>query len=184
MMNKITRRTFLKTAGTAVLAVAAAGALTACSDETPAPAPSQTFKPTYIQPEKPETNETNVDISDFWTVRGTSTHEDNSKTLYGIVCFKIKNTGKSEMNLSADIFDVKVDNQLKSGKYLYKQTETYGLTSKDMPKTLAAGASANLAVSVEVDSSLYAMWYQNNHEITLTVKNNDASADFKFSTKA
>lgn len=179
MMEKMTRRTFLKCAGSAVLVVAAAGALTACGPEdVPTPAPTPSVKPSL---EKPTQNKTGLDISD--TGYGVGYVSVNGvKEPYATFTFTVKNTSSASITLTRDSFTVKLDDGEEQKLIgIYDQTEK-GIKSFTT-KELKAGESAPIAVRINVSESVYNSMFTDNHKVEMIAHNNGATASFKFQTK-
>lgn len=179
MMEKMTRRTFLKCAGSAALAMAAAGALTACGPEdvpTPAPAPAPSVKPSL---EKPTKNDTGIDVVsiDGYGVGGSSTN--GVETLYAKFPFTVKNTSNAPITLTKDTFTVKLnDGEEQKLIGIYDQTENgaKSFTTKE----LKAGESAPIEVRININKSNYNSILSGNPKVELIVHNNGATASFKF----
>ena len=179
MMEKMTRRTFMKCAGAATLAVAFAGALTACGQETPPAAPTQ---PTPTQPTKPEANNTGIEVSDISTNTGYMNKQDGSKVLYAFVKFTGKNTSNAPITLNRDTFTIKLDDGAEQKVNSIFDRDGTHMTSFGS-KELKAGESAALGLNIVISQSVYDNWNKDNHKIEMIAHNNGATASFKFQTK-
>ena len=91
MMDKMNRRAFLKSAGTVALAVAAAGVLTACGED--APAPSVEFKATKLY--------TTISYSDSAMTQITGTNV--------AIDLEVKNGTGAEIKLTKDLFAMELE---------------------------------------------------------------------------
>lgn len=177
MTKKMTRRTFLKCAGSAALAVAAAGALTACGPEdVPTPAPTPSTKPSL---EKPTKNDTGLDVisTDGYGLGGSS--KNDVDTLYANFWFTVKNTSNASITLNQDSFTVKLNDgeeQKLIGIYDQIGTELKSFTTKE----LKAGVNAPIAVRINVNREGYNSILSGNPKVELIAHNNGATASFKF----
>lgn len=176
MMEKMTRRTFLKCAGSAALAVAAAGALTACGPEdVPTPAPTPSVKPS---PEKPAKNDTGIDIVSFDGYGAGGSKKDGVETLYAKFRFTAKNTSNAPITLTKDTFTVKLnDGEEQKLIGIYDQTENgaKSFTTKE----LKAGESAPIEVRTNINRVGYDNILTGIPKVELVVHNNGATASFK-----
>lgn len=177
MMEKMTRRTFLKCAGSAALAVAAAGALTACGPEdVPMPAPSTAVNPSL---EKPTKNDTGLDISSIEGYGAGGSSKNGVETLYATFQFTVKNTSKASITLNQDSFTVKLnDGEEQKLIGIYDQTEN-GIKSFTT-KELKASESAPIAVRINVNKAGYNSVLTGSLKVELIAHNNGATASFKF----
>lgn len=91
MMDKMNRRAFLKSAGTVALAVAAAGVLTACGED--APAPSVEFKATRIT--------TSIGYKDQAMTQVTGTNVAME--------LEVKNSTSTEIKITKDLFAMELE---------------------------------------------------------------------------
>lgn len=177
MMEKMTRRTFLKCAGTTVLAAVAAGALTACGPEdVPTPAPSTAVNPLL---EKPTKNDTGLDISSIEGYGAGGSSKNGVETLYAKFLFTVKNTSNASITLNQDSFTVKLnggEEQKLIG--IYDQTEkgAKSFTTKE----LKAGESAPIEIRINVNKSGYNSILTGIPKVELIAHNNGATASFKF----
>lgn len=159
MMEKMTRRTFMKGVGAVALAAAFAGSLTAC-----APAG------------------TGIEASDIKTTHGFMNNRDGSKKYFGFVMFTVKNTSGASITLTRDIFTVKLDGGTEQKiDSVYDQVadglQTFG------SKELKAGESAAIAVSFDISQSVYDSWKKDDHKIELIAHNNNTTSSFTVSSK-
>lgn len=174
MMNKITRRTFLKTAGTAVLAVAAAGALSGCDG-------GGSSKPTPVTPTKPVTNQTGLDVTDMFIGFGKTTNRDNSISYMYNVQMNVKNTTESAITLQKSIFSAKLDNgvEQQANSCMKKSDKENTWTESFVTEELQAGETKFIVVDFMMSEAVYNSWMTTAHTVTLIVNNNDATAEFK-----
>lgn len=183
MMDKMNRRAFLKSAGTVALAVAAAGVLTACGEDAPAPAPTPTYKPTPIQPAKPEENTAGIDISDVIVTNGRMEKSDHSTEYYAFFRFTAKNTSEATITLNSRSFTVKLDDGAeKTVNSIYNQEQNGHLVSFN-EKAVGVGSSAQIAVNIVIDKETYDSWNSKSHKIELIAHNDGKTAGFTLQTK-
>lgn len=184
MMDKMNRRAFLKSAGTVALAVAAAGVLTACGDEpVPAPAPTPAYKPTPIQPAKPEENAAGIDISDVIVTNGRMEKSDHSTEYYAFFRFTAKNTSEATITLNSYSFTVKLDDGAeKTVNSIYNQEQNGHLVSFD-EKAVDAGSSVQIAVNIVIDKETYDSWNSKSRKVELIAHNDGKTASFTLQTK-
>ena len=159
MMNKITRRTFLKTAGTAVLAVAAAGALTACSEDGSVPAPVQTV----------QVNPTSV-YNSIW-------YNDKEMTqVYATFAnaeFEITNKGTSDITVDKSAFAMELDgSSVEIDKFALKGGNGY---SEKKEVQIKPGEKCTVRVCHKLDAATkeaFEKWDAESHKVKVTIRYN------------
>lgn len=159
MMEKMTRRTFMKGVGAVALAAAFAGSLTACASAG-----------------------AGIDASDIKVTRGYMDKQDGSKSYFGFVKFTVKNTSGASITLTKDTFTVKLDDGAEQKiDSIYDQVENglKGIGSKE----LKAGESAAIGVSFGISQSVYDSLKKDNHKIELIAHNNNTTSSFTISSK-
>lgn len=170
MIEKMTRRAFMKSVGTVAFAVAAVSALTACSGND---VPSQPA-PVVPKPDESEIKkETGLALSDMSVAR---TRLDNKPCC--TVLFKLKNTGTEKATISASTFGMKLD-----GADEQKAVYIMFRSAQGAQRELAAGESEECRIFFYLSQEIYDSWMTTNREMELIVHNNDAKSSMKISLK-
>lgn len=128
MMDKMNRRAFLKSAGTVALAVAAAGVLTACGEDAPAPAPSVEFKATKLY--------TTISYGDQAMTQITGTNVAME--------LEAKNSTSAEIKLTKDLFAMELEGKSASIDIMRLKVPQ-GYTQKD-EITVKPGETVTIAL--------------------------------------
>ena len=168
MIEKMTRRAFMKSVGTVAFAVAAVSALTACGGND---VPSQ---PTPVVPKPDEDkNETGLELSDMSVARATLEYKPCCTVL-----FKLKNTGTEKATISASTFGMKLDgaDEQKAECIIFRN-------AKGAQRELAVGESEECRIFFYLSQEIYDTWMTTDREMELIVHNNDAKSSKKISLK-
>lgn len=169
MIEKMTRRAFMKSVGTVAFAAAAVSALTACSGND---VPSQ---PAPVVPKPDESkNETGLTLSDMSVASATLDYKPCCK-----VEFKLKNTGTEKATISANTFGMKLDgaDEQKAVYIMFRSAQ--GAVQRE----LAAGESEECRIFFYLSQEIYDTWTTTDREMELIVHNNDAESSMKISLK-
>lgn len=155
MMEKISRRAFLKGAGTVAFAVAAAGALTACSDEGGASVPNMEFNPKkvyasilYKDQEMTQVHSTRVSME-----------------------FEVTNKSNTEVKISKDLFAMELDGKSVTTDAMASKIGN-NLSAKDEIQ-VKPGETYKLAVIHNLEAKTqeeFKTWYENARKLKVTVK--------------
>lgn len=171
MIEKMTRRAFMKSVGTVAFAAAAVSALTACSGND---VPSQPA-PVVPKPDESESKkETGLTLSDMSIASATLDHKPCCTVL-----FKLKNTGTEKATISANTFGMKLDGADEQKAVYIRFRSAQGAAQRE----LAVGESEECRIFFYLSQEIYDTWTTTNREMELIVHNNDAESSMKISLR-
>ena len=150
MVEKMSRRTFMKSVGAVALAVAAASALSGCNG-----APAVTIKPTMTY------NSILYKDQAMTTIYATKTNME----------FEVKNSGKQDAVISKDCFTMELDGKsVKVDNMSYKDSTGYHMKPE---VTVKKGDTITLRVDHVLDikdKDEFLKWNKQSHKLKVTIK--------------